>query len=594
VSPAGVDNTTLRDLLTQPPRAYDSQRAELFSEKALARVILTSIGDGVLATDGEGRVQYLNPTAEKLTGWRSAEALGRRLSEICRLIDEEQGRDVTALVGGCLEKGQNVRMPERVTLQGRDGKRFTVESTCASIRDAEGRILGTVLILQDVSDRRLMALQLAHQATHDELTGLFNRQAFEGHLQKALEESRELGHTHALGYMDLDQFKVVNDTCGHLAGDELLCQVAGLLLETLRGGDLVARLGGDEFGILLPRCSLEEAERVIAAFYEALQRFRFTWRDKSFPVGASTGLVPIGRELHTVSSLLSAADHACYVAKEKGRNRVQVYQEDDATFVRRHDEMSWVVRIQETLEQNRFVLFSQMFQPLSPAVAPGLSFEVLLRMVEGDGMVHLPSDFIQAAERYGLMRRIDRWVIQSCLRILADQPPVVLKDLNLCSINLSGESLGDEGFLDFLEGELAAAQVSPGKLCFEITETAAIGNLSQARKLFARLSGRGVRFALDDFGTGLSSFSYLKELPVSLLKIDGKFIKDIVTDPLDRAMVESINQVGHVMGLHTVAEAVTGGAVVEQLRVLGVDYAQGNWISPPRPLFDRGVSAHSR
>ena len=596
-----IDDAILRDLLT-PTRSSDPTVPTTgpFAEQGLAHVILAAIGDGVLASDVQGRLRYLNPAAEKLTGWPAAEALGRPLSEVFLLLDEEQGRDVSDLVRGCMETGRTIHRAERITLRGRDGRRFAIESTCAPIRDTggrDGRTIGAVLIVQDVSDRRLMALQLAHLGTHDDLTGLFNRQAFDNHLQKALEESRDQGHAHTLAYIDLDRFKLVNDTCGHTAGDELLCRVTGLLQETLRGSDVLARLGGDEFGVLLPRCPLEEAERLIAGFLENLQKLRFTWRDRSFTISASIGLLPIvpggpsgpgvSRDggLKTVAHLLSAVNHAASVAKEKGRNRVQVYQEDDDAFIRRHGDMDWVVRIQQTLDQDRFALFSQMFLPLSARATRGLAFEVLLRMVEGDGMVHLPSDFIQAAERYGLMGRIDRWVIRRCLRLLAAQPPVVLQNLGFCSINLSGPSLGDEEFLDFAEAELANSGVPAGVICFEITETAAIGNLDQARRLFDRLSVRGVRFALDDFGAGMSSYSYLKELPVSFLKIDAKFIKDIVTDPLDRAMVESINQVGHVMGLQTIAEGVPGSAVVEQLRALGVDYGQGNWISPPRPLF---------
>ena len=594
MDPQELDNAILRNLLSQTTRAYERQMSELFEEKELAQVTLASIGDGVLATDGAGRVKYMNPVAEKLTGWAQGDAVGSPLSEIFRLTEETSGRTVESLVDRCLEEGLNLRLAERITLERRDGRRYAVESTCAPIRHSDGRIIGTVIVFQDVSDRRLLALQLAHQATHDDLTGLLNRQAFDGHLQRALEESRTLGSTHALCYLDLDQFKLVNDTCGHLAGDELLCRVTALLQDNVREADVAARLGGDEFAVLMPRCSLVEAERQVAQFHRTLQTYRFTWREKTFSIGASFGLVAINREFKTVAHLLSAADHACYVAKEKGRNRIQVYQEDDAAFIRRQEEMNWVVRIQETLEQNRFCLFSQSILPLSPAASRGIYFEVLLRMVEEDGRIHLPSDFIRAAERYGLMRSIDRWVIRECMRTLRTQPPPFLDLLHLCSINLSAVSLGDEGFLDFLEEELDCSGVPGAKICFEITETAAIENFAQAEKLLARLSGRGVRFALDDFGSGMSSYSYLKDLPVSFLKIDGKFIKDVVTDPLDRAMVESINQVGHVMGLSTVAEAVTSTAVIERLRAIGVDYAQGNWVSPPRPLGESCAVAGRR
>ena len=563
-------------------KVHSSAESDFFL--ALAEVTLASTGDGVLATDAEGRVKHLNPVAETLTGWGRSEALGRPLAEVFRLSEPAGGHEIEGLLHHCLRGGQSFRLAERVTLERRDGRRYAIESTCAPIRAGDGGILGAVLVFRDVSDKRLMALQLAHQATHDELTGLLNRQAFDGHLQRALEESRSRANLHVLCYMDLDQFKLVNDTCGHLAGDELLCRVTGLLQDSMRDTDVVARLGGDEFAVLLTGRTTAQAERQVAEFHHALQQFRFTWQEKTFAVGASIGLVPITREFKTVAHLLSAADHACYAAKEKGRNRVQLYQEDDATFIRRHGEMNWVVRIQQTLEQNRFRLFSQEIQPLSPDVPPGIYFEVLLRMVDDDGRIHLPSDFLRAAERYGLMRAIDRWVIRTCIQTLASQPPPFLDRLQLCAINLSPSSLSDEGFLDFVDEELATSGAPPRKLCFEITETTAIENLSQARKLLSHLNAKGIRFSLDDFGTGMSSYSYLKELPVSFLKIDGKFIKDIVTDPLDQAMVESINQVAHVIGIETVAEGVTSAAVVERLRTLGVDYAQGNWISPPRPV----------
>lgn len=435
-------------------------------------------------------------------------------------------------------------------------------------------------------EKRILEIQLARQTTHDELTGLLNRRAFDSHLEYALDAARDNGYSHALCYLDLDQFKLVNETCGHRAGDELLVQVSDLLQESMRDTDVIARLGGDELAVLLLRCDMDEAERRVKAFHRALQAFRFTWRDRTLQIGASIGLVPVTSSLGSVGQLLSAADHACYLAKEKGRNRIQVYQEDDAAVLRRQGEMSWAVRIQQTLEHDRFCLFTQSIQPISERAARGVYFEVLLRLVEEDGRIHMPNDFLRAAERYGLMHSIDRWVVRECIHTLVAQPAPFLDLLSSCSINLSPVSLGDESFLDFLEEEIAASGVPPGKLCFEITETAAIENLPQSRKLLQRLSARGIRFALDDFGTGMASYGYLRDLPVHYLKIDARFIKDIVTDPLDRAMVESIHQVSEIMGIQTVAEGVPSHAAIEQLRALGVDYAQGNWISPPRPLTD--------
>jgi diguanylate cyclase (GGDEF)-like protein/PAS domain S-box-containing protein len=540
----------------------------------------------------------MNPAAEKLTGWSRAEAAGRPLGDVFRLQDqgsegEGGGRALVRLVERCLEEGVRLRLDGRTILAHRGGHCYAIEGSCAPIRDGAEAILGAVIVFQDVSDKRLMALQLAHQATHDELTGLLNRQAFDGHLERALGESRRQGSTHALCYLDLDQFKVVNDTCGHLAGDELLRKVTALLQECLRPEDVAARLGGDELGVLMPRATLGEAGPRIEAFHAALQELRFVWRDKTFAVGASIGIVPITHRFASVAQLLSAADHACYLAKERGRNRLQVYYEDDADFIRRHDEMNWVARIQKTLEEDRFQLVSQAIEPLAPRAPRGLYFEVLLRLVEEDGEVHLPSDFLRAAERYGLMRAIDRWVIRHTLDTLASRPAAWLDRLATCAVNLSAVSLGDDDFLPFVEEALERSSVPPEKICFEITETAAIENLGRAGRLFARLARRGVRFALDDFGTGMSSYGYLREIPVSVLKIDGKFVQDMVTDPLDHAMVESINQVGHVMGLATVAEAVGSAAVVDRLRALGVDYAQGHWIGVPRPLLSARAAAVS-
>jgi diguanylate cyclase (GGDEF)-like protein/PAS domain S-box-containing protein len=630
----GLEVAVLRNLLAQTTRAYDEKMAQLFAEKEMAQVTLASIGDGVLTTDDAGRVKYLNPVAEAMTGWSREEAAGRLLSEVFCLAWEGEGPDAAAphdaaersavdqAVRRAVADGRSVRLGEGLILERRDGRRYAVESLCSPLRDhgvhafrdatdahdsntandshdshdsnnAHGannalgaRVVGVVLVFQDVSDKRLMALQLAHQAKHDELTGLLNRQAFDAHVQRCLDETRALGTTHALCYMDLDQFKLVNDACGHLAGDELLRRVSALLRDASRDVDLVARLGGDEFGVLLPRCSLLAAEEQMRKFQHGLQDCRFNWQDKSFAVAASIGVVPITRDFKSVAHLLSAADHACYVAKEKGRHRIQLYQEDDATFIRRHGEMSWVLRIQKALETDHFRLFCQRIHPLSAGAARGVFFEVLLRMIEEDGRVHLPSELIRAAERYGLMRSVDRWVIRACVQTLAAQPPPFLPALDTCAINLSAVSLSDEGLLGYVADELARAGVPAQKICFEITETAAIQNLQQAGRLISGLAALGIRFALDDFGTGMSSYSYLRDIPVSFLKIDGKFIKDIVNDPLDRAMVESINQVSHVMGIETIAEAVPGSAAVERLRGLGVDYAQGNWLAPPRPMLE--------
>jgi len=523
--------------------------------------------------------------AESLTGWASEDASGEPLAQVFRIYEEATASETPVDVQAALSAAP-AAVDRRMTLVRSDGQRFAVEHSAAPIRNPEGGTIGLVIVFQDVTDQRLLALQLAHQATHDALTGLLNRQAFDEHLQDALRQPPQGAERHCLLYMDLDQFKVVNDTCGHLAGDELLRRIATLVVEQVREGDLVSRLGGDEFGVFLPFCSAEDGRRIAERIHEAVNGSRFTWQDKRFAVGLSIGLVPIDPAADNLTQVLSAADHACYVAKERGRNRVQVYQRDDADVVRRADEMNWVVRIHKTLEEGRFRLYGQRILRLAGDGPAPLFFEVLLRMVEEDGSVLAPTPFIRAAERYGLMRDIDRWVLSQVLEALASRPAAVIDRVDLCALNLSAVSVSDESFLELARAELARTNVDPKKLCFEVTETAAVGNLLQAQRLIRDLSNLGCCFALDDFGSGMASYGKLKALRVSYLKIDGTFVRDLAHNPLDRAMVQSINQLAHVLGIATVAEGVGGTPLVDRLRSLGVDYAQGYGVYTPVPLED--------
>ena len=587
-----LENAILRNLLARTTRAYEEQVAALSREKELAQVTLASIGDGVISTDEAGRVRYLNAVAEALTGWSAAAAAGEPLGRVFRLLDELSGDerpvDLAAVRSrtGAVER---TAADERRLLARADGRRFSVEHTAAPIRSSAGRMIGMVIVFQDVTDQRLMALQLAHQATHDPLTGLFNRQAFDDHLDRLLRRRDDGGGCHCLLYMDLDQFKVVNDTCGHLAGDELLRRIATLVVEQVREADIVARLGGDELGVLLPDCPEAAGLRIAERIHASIGRFRFGWQDKRFAIGVSIGLVPISGGTESLAQVLSAADHACYVAKERGRNRVQVYQRDDAEVVRRTDEMNWVVRIHKTLEEGRFRLFAQRIVRLGAPAADGgedepLFFEILLRMLAEDGSVLAPTPFVRAAERYGLMRDIDRWVVSRVLEYLEELPAEALARVGTCAVNLSAVSISDEAFLELVRTELQRRAVPPEKLCFEITETAAVANLEQAQRLIRELSALGCRFALDDFGSGMASYSKLKALRVSFLKIDGTFVRDLGHNPLDRAMVRSIHQLAHVLGIRTVAEGVSSPALLDRLRALGIDYAQGFGVDEPAPL----------
>jgi diguanylate cyclase (GGDEF)-like protein len=419
-----------------------------------------------------------------------------------------------------------------------------------------------------------------------------NRRELERRLQRALETTKKDSAVHALCYLDLDQFKVVNDTCGHVAGDELLRQLAKVLPKCVRHQDTVARLGGDEFGVLLEHCSKEQALRVAEAMRRMVADFIFLWQDKTFNVGVSIGLVSITQATDNFNGLLSAADNACYAAKDLGRNRIHVYDETEAGMVRRHGDMQWVTQIHEAIEENRFELAFQPIVPVS-SFSPGQEngwdhFELLLRLRDKSGKIIAPGAFLPAAERFNLVSKLDRWVISTAIHWLG-RHPAHLKQLEHCSINLSGQSFGNKEFLNFVLGVFKNGSISPEKICFEITETSAISDLAGAIDFINSLREIGCLFSLDDFGSGLSSFGYLKNLPVDFIKIDGLFVKDIVENPINYSMVKSINDIGHVMGKKTIAEFVENDAVLGKLREIGIDYAQGYGICKPQPLDELQV-----
>ncbi len=568
-----------RELAQALARARRSEQ-ELAQAKEQLEVTLHSIAEGVLTTDREGRVTYLNPAAESLTGHRLVEARGRPLGAILALVDENDGLPVDSSVQDCLARQSVVRAEPGRLLRQADGREIAVRESAAPIHDNEGRCIGAVLVVEDVSETRELTRRLSYQASHDPLTGLANRTAFDRHLQQAMEEVKNEGTAMALCYLDLDQFKLINDTCGHIAGDELLRQLASILHQQVRESDLVARLGGDEFGILLHGCSLDDAEHIAQQIGRAVGGFRFTWEGRSFRLGVSIGVVPLDEETADLMQALSAADMACYEAKEKGRNCVHVYRPMDKDIRHRREEMDWVSRIREALAEDRFVLYGQ------PIVAVGgpsrtLHREVLLRLRDEDGHIVSPGAFLPAAERYGLMPDIDLWVLDHTLKALArsaDEGNEVL------AVNLSGQSMAKSHFLEDVVDRLAKADVDPARLCFEITETAAISNMEHAARFISILQGMGCCFALDDFGSGMSSFAYLKQLPVNYLKIDGSYVHDMDRNPVDHAMVEAVNSIGHAMGMQTIAEYVENEQILAALEALGVDFAQGFGIARPAPL----------
>jgi diguanylate cyclase (GGDEF)-like protein/PAS domain S-box-containing protein len=572
-------------------RAREKKGAEdaLFLEKVRAQVTLESIGDGVITTDSEGMVVYMNPAAEQFLGWTQAGARGLPLSDVFRLVDEDGSPRDPYPVARCLHEGRVLRHDSHQLLARQDGHRIEIHDTAAPIRDRDGTILGAVVVFRDVTEIQHMARRMAFLASHDPLTGLLNRREFENRLHLVLESARSQGTNHAVCYLDLDQFKIVNDTCGHVAGDELLKHLAHHLAREIRASDLFARLGGDEFGVILENCSMEKAQQIGELLRQSIRDYRFVWAGRTFEVGVSIGLVPVNADSGGLTDILSAADSACYVAKDRGRNRIHVYQPDDVALAQRHGEMQWVHRLRSGLANNNFDLHCQAIVPLhnkGPVAAP--FYEVLVRIHDHD--LVMPTVFIPAAERYHLMPLIDRWVVYTSFNMLQRyfararrRPGAVSARF---AINLSGQSLGDEKFLDFVAAQFAQTRIEPGNICFEITETAAIANLARARQFIARFKTMGCQFALDDFGSGLSSFGYLKSLPVDYLKIAGDFIQDIIEDPVDLAMVDAINQIGHVMGILTVAESVENAATLARLREAGVDYVQGLGIDSPKPMHE--------
>jgi diguanylate cyclase (GGDEF)-like protein/PAS domain S-box-containing protein len=563
----------------------ERDEARLYREKELAQITLESIGDGVITTGIAGKVDYLNPVAEQLTGWTNVEARGLPLSKVLVLMDETTGLAAVDPVKRCLEEGRSFRLSDHTVLIHRaEDRDFAVQVAISPVHDRERQCVGTVMVFHDVTEIRGIARRMSYQASHDSLTGLVNRQEFERRLRRLLENARSEARCHAMCYLDLDQFKIVNDTCGHIAGDELLRQLATALQNGVRENDTLGRLGGDEFGVLLEGCPLDRAISIAEGLRQIVQEFRFAWQDHVFEIGVCIGLVPINADSGSLTEVLSSADAACYLAKSGGRGRVHVYEPDATTVAQRHGEMQWVSRIGAALEEGRAQLYAQPTLPLSNKARRREYSEILLRIYNEEGTLVPNAAFFPAAKRYNMMPTIDRWVIRKFCSLISEAQIPVHQGLGIFAINLSGQSLSDESFLDFVVDQLRQSQVQPNNICFEITETAAIANLTRAMRFISVLKTMGAHFALDDFGSGLSSFAYLKNLQVDFLKIDGSFIKDTKEDPVDYAMVKIINQIGNVMDIRTIAEAVERQSVLAKLKELGVDYAQGFAIAEPASL----------
>ena len=557
----------------------------LFREKESAQITLQSIGDGVITTDEKGRVEYLNPVAQELTGWKVNDAIGRSLDEIFRGFHEETCEPLENPLTQAMDLNRSIKSVRPSLLIRRDGNEIYIENTASPIRDDRSNVTGGVLVFHDVSEARELNRRLSYHASHDLLTGLVNRREFELRMDRALKSAGAGETSYALCYIDLDRFKIVNDTCGHGAGDSLLGQIGALLKSKIRWRDSLARLGGDEFGVLLESCTIDEAVLAAEELVQAIQEFKFTWEDRNFNLTASAGVVPINAENEDATALLTIADSACAAAKEAGRNRIYTYQENDIDMMRRRREIQWAARINNALEEGRFELFRQTILPLNKDEHEhGEHYELLLRMRDEQGLLISPELFITAAERYGIMPSIDRWVFENALAWLVSEADERDR-LAMCSINLSGQSFTDDKFLPFVIDQLRHSGIDASKVCFEITETAAIASYAQASRFINALKELGCMFALDDFGTGLSSFGYLKHFPVDFLKIDGSFVKEMLHDPIDREMVRSINEIGHLTGKQTIAEFAENNEIITMLKGMGVDYAQGYGVSEPERIL---------
>jgi diguanylate cyclase (GGDEF)-like protein/PAS domain S-box-containing protein len=542
------------------------------------RELYENVVAGVFQTTPDGKFMAANPALVRLLGYASEdELLELSIGEDLYVHAEDRANWLRNMAAA-----GEIRNAELV-LRRKDGHKIVVMENSRAVRDDQGNILYFEGTLTDITEAHELSRQLSYEASHDALSGLINRREFEIRLQRALDAAQATGTSHAICYLDLDQFKIINDTCGHVAGDELIRQLAQLLQGRVRSNDALARLGGDEFGLLLQDCSMADAVGIANTLLRAVEQYQFVWGASTFTVGASIGVVPLSGNFRRITQVLQAADAACYAAKDQGRNRVHIYQEDDAVVAQRHGEMQWVARVKRALNENRFLLEAQPIVPILEAgtqpPAPR-SYELLLRMRELDGSIVPPGAFLPAVERYNLTQRVDQWVISNALQWLAANPATTQR-IGRVYVNLSGDSLSDPQLHDFIRAMLDETRVLPTKIGFEITETAAIGNLTRANQLIAELRRLGCAFSLDDFGSGVSSFAYLKALTVDWLKIDGLFVGNIVHDRVDHEMVRSITDIGHVMGKKVVAESVESAAVLERLKQIGVDYAQGHALGSP-------------
>jgi diguanylate cyclase (GGDEF)-like protein/PAS domain S-box-containing protein len=567
---------------TQTVQALRLAPASVAAEPQL--LALQSLAEAIIATDRDGRVTFMNPAAEQLTGSQASSALGKPLEEVVSLVEESERRLLAEPVHQALTSGTAVNLSRRaLLLPSASGGERSIELTASPIRNADREVIGAVVMLHDVTEMRGLARQMSYQATHDALTGLVNRREFERRLQEGIDSGHRGDGQHVLCYLDLDRFKIVNDTSGHVAGDSMLREVAKLLRDAVRDSDTVGRLGGDEFGLLLIGCPLDKARQIADDLTRAVGDYRFVWKDKIFNIGVSVGIVEISRESGTLEELLAAADTACYVAKKQGSGRVAVYSARDEALARHTGEIQWLQRLQSALKDNRFQLYHQPIVPAYGVDGGGPAMEVLVRLQDEAGHEVPPSEFVKAAERYRLMGLVDRWVVQTTLAALG-RGAIPVPSNRSVAINVSGQTLSDVQFLEFVVECLDSTGVNPQQVCFEITESAVVANLDHARRFVGVLHGMGCQFALDDFGSGVGSFSNLKNLPMDYLKIDGSFMRNLEKDSVNQAMVTAMIKLARTLNFKVIAEQVEDVATLDTARRMGVDYVQGYAVGRPQLL----------
>ena len=561
-----------------------SLEASLGRGKLQARITLESIGEGVITTDRNGTIDYMNEAGEQLLGGSRSAGIGKRLLDLLSLIDEVDHSSLGDPVAKCLTERRRVNLGRRALLLSKQAERqFSTELTASPIRGPDGQVAGCVVIFHDVSELRGLAREMSYQASHDALTGLVNRPEFERRLEAAVSSARSEGVGHVVCYLDLDRFKLVNDTSGHIAGDNLLREIGTLLKQRVRDSDTVARVGGDEFAMLLAGCPLDKARQIADDVCQSVAAHQFAWQDRIFDIGVSVGVVEVGKDSGSAETVLSAADSACYVAKQHGRGRIHVYSSRDEVLARERGEIQWLQRLQAALKENGFELYVQPIVSLAGRNATGPAVEVLLRMRDESGGSISPVHFLPSAERYQLMSQIDRWVVQATLAALADGAPNVPAG-RTCNINLSAQTLADDDFLEFMVDALDHTGVDPARICFEIRESAVVSQIDQAQRFINVLHGIGCRFALDNFGSGVGSFANLKHLSLDYLKIDGTYTRSLDTDSVNREMIAAMVKLARTLDFRVVAEQVEDQASFETLRTLGVDYVQGYVVERPRPL----------